>query len=809
MDFDPLDEYLSSSSSTLSSGEDMDVGGGSASSNDRTIETGCGSRSPSRGKTAGGSRPAGKVAAPISLRVSPTAALGEPSEVEPEDSSKLRRELRGWKKHFRQRRREMTQRRREFNAITLAREEQEREIGVTAAAAAAATAAAEELRKRPGQVDLSKLAHFRYSRGTLALGSEEDWVSDGLYEGSSTAATEISPEELFPPEFYGSGARPRFYDLYRLVHRQKQTVDDDEVLEEEEFTPRRRFLRDTLARGITPAPTMMRSRKDPYTLDLGFQGLGDMIGLSLATSLPFLPNLTSLKLRENRLTDVSLNNILAEAVRLERLTSLDLSSNKIDHSALVLREYLASISCALQSLSLSNADVDDDECNSLMEALAGNVSVKALDLSHNMIGDKETYNFVRPDYTTGGEAIAEMLVTNITLSRLDLSWNSVRMASGVSLGHSLAHNSALTELKLAHNSLADPGVQAIAQSLRSNGALRLLDISFNNMKPRSAMVLANALLDNSSLDRLIMSHNNVGRRGARAVFMALRQRARNGVELLVDLQSCELGSETGDDLFDMYNPSGRYELDMAKPYDYMVARMLLAMANKSEGLEFTNVEHASGERGAWKPLVLARRTQTLTTSSSKRNSENGGGGDNFGENTLGIGVSGRNGRDWRRPAGALLKYCRFAGGETVEQAQQEEVENFFHELGLEPTTTISRKICDAFNAARLAEREAEGEHDGEGGSSSDTTENPSHPGDGRAPEEGQGGRGDTVKLASGSPDRHRLTPRISTSAAEERNVSTTSEGRVSPFALPAETRLTRTVGMTVAPSMDAVGTGTK
>lgn len=41
-------------------------------------------------------------------------------------------------------------------------------------------------------------------KGTLALGSEEDWVSDGLYEGSSTAATEISPEELFPPEVCSS-----------------------------------------------------------------------------------------------------------------------------------------------------------------------------------------------------------------------------------------------------------------------------------------------------------------------------------------------------------------------------------------------------------------------------------------------------------------------------------------------------------------------------------------------------------------------------------------------------------------------------
>lgn len=42
-------------------------------------------------------------------------------------------------------------------------------------------------------------------------------------------------------------------------------------------------------------------------------------------------------------------------------------------------------------------------------------------------------------------------------------------------------------------------------------------------------------------------------------------------------------------------PSPRYELDMSKPYDYMVARMLLTIANKNEGCELTNVEHASGE----------------------------------------------------------------------------------------------------------------------------------------------------------------------------------------------------------------------
>lgn len=34
--------------------------------------------------------------------------------------------------------------------------------------------------------------------------------------------------------------------------------------------------------------------------------------------------------------------IIAEAIQMKSLTSLDLSSNKIDHSALALREYVAS-----------------------------------------------------------------------------------------------------------------------------------------------------------------------------------------------------------------------------------------------------------------------------------------------------------------------------------------------------------------------------------------------------------------------------------------------------------------------------------
>lgn len=68
--------------------------------------------------------------------------------------------------------------------------------------------------------------------------------------------------------------------------------------------------------------------------------------------------------------------------------------------------------------------------------------------------------------------------SNTTLCSLDLSWNSVRMASGVSLGESLAHNRALVELRLAHNSLADPGIQEVRCKLRYYCAGIVLGLTF-------------------------------------------------------------------------------------------------------------------------------------------------------------------------------------------------------------------------------------------------------------------------------------------------------------------------------------------
>lgn len=49
---------------------------------------------------------------------------------------------------------------------------------------------------------------------------------------------------------------------------------------------------------------------------------------------------------------------------------------------------------------------------SLLTSLHNNKSLVFLDLSHNRIGEMEEYNTVNPDFITGGESIAEMLLNN-------------------------------------------------------------------------------------------------------------------------------------------------------------------------------------------------------------------------------------------------------------------------------------------------------------------------------------------------------------------------------------------------------------
>ena len=169
---------------------------------------------------------------------------------------------------------------------------------------------------------------------------------------------------------------------------------DDNLLTREAMTPRQRFLREVLRKNALPYPVLCRRRKDkPNTLDLTGAGVGDIIIESLAKVLDGLHDVDTLLLADNRLTDQSLEPLLEAIASLPHLTSLDLSGAKMDESSTTLREYLTSDTCALQSLVLARADVDDFECADFMARISASRRVVVVSLlqydscpSHNEVG---------------------------------------------------------------------------------------------------------------------------------------------------------------------------------------------------------------------------------------------------------------------------------------------------------------------------------------------------------------------------------------------------------------------------------------
>ena len=112
----------------------------------------------------------------------------------------------------------------------------------------------------------------------------------------------------------------------------------------------------------------------------------------------------------------------------------------------------------LKELVMSDADVDDGECATLISTLEHNKGLQTLDLSHNMLGAWETKNVVEPDTITGPEQIASCLSTGtLSLTSLDLSWNFIRGDSGA-VGRFLSYVHR-KKLVLAYNTFGDRPTQ--------------------------------------------------------------------------------------------------------------------------------------------------------------------------------------------------------------------------------------------------------------------------------------------------------------------------------------------------------------
>lgn len=358
-----------------------------------------------------------------------------------------------------------------------------------------------------------------------------------------------------------------------------------------QFTARHKFSALCLEKDLPPCIRLIVRNYFSPEINVSHMSIGDELASVFAQCLQDLPMVTGLNVRNNRLGDTGLRALIDVVVAKRDLYHLDLSENKCDGAAAAaLASYLGSSSCALQTLKLSRADVDDTELTPFAKALHTNKSLQMLDLSRNLVGSSEHLNVVRPSIVTGGEALATMLSINYTLTSLDLSWNYLRLGGAIELGKALAYNNGLRELNLAYNAFGNAGAQAIGESLLANANLEKLNLSNNNIPAHGATAIASALKLNRTLLAVNFDGNPLGQTGGRALLHAVA--ACVDRKLTVSMEGCNFDLSDAD-AFDPAETTGTYDLNMEIPYERAVALELLRVANTKQGCKFLSIVHVS------------------------------------------------------------------------------------------------------------------------------------------------------------------------------------------------------------------------
>ncbi|KAG0041438.1 hypothetical protein BGZ83_001798, partial [Gryganskiella cystojenkinii] len=181
----------------------------------------------------------------------------------------------------------------------------------------------------------------------------------------------------------------------------------------------------------------------------------------------------------------------------------------------------------------SHGSIGEKVVRVLAEALKTDMSLTSLNLEFNSIRDSEaqalgealktnttlTSLILRSNSigSTGCQALGKALKTNTSMTFLDLQWNFIGDIGAQRLGEALKTNKTLRSLNLEHNSIEDSGGQALGEALKTNTTLTELLLKSNSIGDSGAQALGKALKINTSLTSLNLEHNSIGDSGGQAL----------------------------------------------------------------------------------------------------------------------------------------------------------------------------------------------------------------------------------------------------------------------------------------------------
>jgi hypothetical protein len=194
---------------------------------------------------------------------------------------------------------------------------------------------------------------------------------------SSRSSPRSPPRPVSPLQALNSSSLAAFTSSSALFNTSAYSSDINSKLthltSQAPTSPRSKYLVGCLRSSLNPRASLILRKHVNDELNLQHLGMGDKMGLVFAESLSELPQVTAINLSDNNLTDKSLSHIIHAVCQMERLISLNLSMNKIDsETCKSLAEFLLSPICALRSLVLHKADIDDFECHMFVAALETN-----------------------------------------------------------------------------------------------------------------------------------------------------------------------------------------------------------------------------------------------------------------------------------------------------------------------------------------------------------------------------------------------------------------------------------------------------
>ena len=304
--------------------------------------------------------------------------------------------------------------------------------------------------------------------------------------------------------------------------------------------PRNKILEAIAPRGKGKTKSTLSIRELSFTgffmSDSGLSGLAAALSTrNSKNGKAAMPNLKSLSVADNGLTDASSVSITQILNHCPRLTKLDVSSNaKLGFNvarALVAHNILNGASQGSKSTSKKGelpvltsplSILEMSGCSKMAKEYVLTIRslmtrpkhtrpkfvMRELDVSYCNLGDKE------------GQALCQIIRRWPRAKKINIGYNMFGPRTGLSLSSALQKHKGLDEIIASKNNFGDDAGVAIAFAIAVNASIRVFELEWCGLGPNAAAAMADALMMSPTIIKLNVSHNPIGPQGAATLVKA-------------------------------------------------------------------------------------------------------------------------------------------------------------------------------------------------------------------------------------------------------------------------------------------------